>query len=371
MKKKAYHGVFFWNKIGDGFNCLSSRKKVINADVLDAPFPPDPKIRKMLKRDMDWLIRTSPPTHSEGLKQTISKVRHIPVENILVSGGSSDLIFSFFSNYLNNRKRNNNVLILDPMYGEYQHILETVLDLEVHRHYLKEELEFTVDFNLLRKNILEVKPSIVVLVNPNSPTGKYFDSKHIENLVEEFTETCFVVDETYVDYLDKKFSVETKVKNYENLVIIKSMSKVYALSGLRVGYLVAPETIIDKISPYIAPWSVGLFGQIAGVIALQNEKYYTQQYKKVLLAKQKMLSVLTGAEKKGKIKIFDSCANFFLLRLVNESAKEVVAKLTTKNIFIRNCDSVSKQFQDNFIRIAVKDSKSNRIVVKELLKLIQ
>ena len=171
------------------------------------------------------------------------------------------------------------------------------------------------------------------------------------------------MDETYIEYVDKNKSLEREAAKRKNLVVIKSMSKVYALSGARVGYLVAHESVIDKISPFIPPWSVSLLGQIAGVEALKDEKYYQGKYKETHRLRNKMIKSLQDIP---SIEVFNSVASFFLVRLKDRrySAKKIIEKLKKKNIFLRNCDSMSSQFKDNFIRFAVKDEKTNKVIIK-------
>src|SRR5947209_14947885 len=127
------------------------------------------------------------------------------------------------------------------MYGEYSHVLEQVLHRTVCRHHLHEEENFQINTALLFEHVRLLRPHLVVLVNPNSPTGKYWPRTEMLELLRRFPETLCIVDETYVDYLFGNQSLEREVAHFRNLVVLKSMSKVYALSGLRVAYLAASE----------------------------------------------------------------------------------------------------------------------------------
>src|SRR5262245_47690410 len=107
----CYHGGAFFSAIGPEFNHLERRHSIIAADVLDAWFPPSPKVIAALTEDLPWLLRTSPPTHGEGMARAIARARGVEPENILPGAGSSDLIFLAFRQWLN---RSSRVLILDP-----------------------------------------------------------------------------------------------------------------------------------------------------------------------------------------------------------------------------------------------------------------
>jgi len=108
----CFHGGAFFNGIGTEFNNLSERDNIINADVLDAWFPPAPKIQNIIRNYLPWIIKTSPPTNSEGFIKTISEQRKIDQNSILPGAGSSDLIFRLFNHWLNTSSK---VLILDQL----------------------------------------------------------------------------------------------------------------------------------------------------------------------------------------------------------------------------------------------------------------
>lgn len=367
MAKKAYHGGAFFNAIGNEFATLEKVKDIISADVLDAWFDPSPKVSSKIKAYLSFSLKTSPPTQCEGLIKAISKVRKVPNPNIIVGGGSSDLMFAFFPQIL---KEDESVLILDPSYGEYAHIFEHVTKSRIVRHQLKKEDDFNINYTELAQQIKSESPNLVVLVNPNSPTGKYWGKQHILTLVKRFPKVLFLIDETYIEYIDKNLSLEKEAVKMENLVIIKSMSKVYALSGARIGYLVAHENIIDKVASHIPPWSVSLVAQIAGVEALKDLSYYSKKYKETYVLRN---SMTTELKKNQCIKVYNSTANFFLIELLNKKLKadQIIQELRKQNIFLRDCTSMSIQFKNNFIRVAVKDKKTNKIIVEALQKVLQ
>lgn len=366
--KKAYHGGKFFEAIGEDFATLEKWEHVINADVLDAWFDPSPKVLEKIKNHLAFIIRTSPPNYSKGLIETISQLRGVPKENILTGGGSSDLIFTFFPRTVG---KDDKVLILDPMYGEYQHILENVIGANVIRFILKKEDNFQINPDLLIESINSSMPKMIVLVNPNSPTGQYLSKEEILKILKSINGNIpFVIDETYMEYVGKNCSLEQEVLNFENLVIIKSMSKAYALSGARVAYIVASRKITEEIGNFIPPWAVSLVGQVAGVEALKDEEYYEEKYQETHQLRQEMTDELSKVK---SIKVYPSVANFFLIELLDEEAEsqKIVEMLHRQNIYIRNTDSMSSQFENRFLRIAVKDRKSNQKIVAALKRILQ
>ena len=142
----CYHGGAFFNAIGATFNDLNKRHDIINADVLDAWFPPSPKITETLKEHLPWIARTSPPTDCGGMTEVIASLRGVKPENILPGAGSSDLIFLAFREWLTSTSK---VLILDPMYGEYIHVLENMIECQVDRLPLSSATDYKVDLEKL------------------------------------------------------------------------------------------------------------------------------------------------------------------------------------------------------------------------------
>ncbi len=364
--KKAAHGGSFFSAIGEDFSSLGKSRSVISADVLDAWFDPSPRVIKKIRSFLPFLIRTSPPTHCHGLIRTISSRRGIPVENIMVAGGSSDIIFKLFPRIVSSK---DNVLVLDPMYAEYGHILAHVLGADITLHKLVKEAGFKIDVQELLGHINLTKPKIVIMVNPNSPTGQHLCKRDVLYLLSRIPkDTLLVLDETYIDYVNQKESMETEVAKKSNLVVIKSMSKAYALSGVRVAYMVGSRNLVEDISKITPPWVVSLVGQVAAVEALKDEDYYSAKYKETHKLRESLSKEL---RKISSIVVYDSCANFFLVELTHDKirAKQLVKELQKNDIFVRECSSISHQLK-NFVRISVKDGRTNKLISTEMKKIL-
>ncbi len=361
--KVAYHGDSF-RYVGSDFRDINKVKKIINADVLDAWYDPSPKVVKKIKDHVPWIVRTAPPIHGKGLISTISKVRHIPENNIIIGGGSSDLIYLSLYHLLN---KNSKVVILDPMYGEYSHLIEQI-GIKPINNFQNKENGFTINHRKIVEN--SNGADMIILVNPNNPTSQLIKKDTMKLILDSIDQsTILFVDETYVDFSGTKNSIETRTSKYSNLVVLKSMSKFYALSGARVAYLSASGKIIDKLRNFSPPWSVSLFGQIAGIEALKDEKYYRRKVAETHKLRKKFSADLSSIN---GLKIYDSAANFILMEILNKkTAPEVCEKMKKKNIYIRNCDSQSLRFKSNFIRTAVKDERSNLRIFRALKEIIE
>ena len=266
----CYHGGSFFEAIGEDLQSLQKAKQVINADVLDAWFPPSPQVVRTLQQHLPWLLQTSPPTHAGGLIKVIAETRGIKEFCILHGAGSSDLIFLAFRTFLN---KNSKVLIIDPCYGEYAHVLKNIVQCRLSWFTLSRENGFVIDTSSLLSELQEGY-DFVVLVNPNSPTGLHIPKKKMEELLLHIPQTTLVwIDETYIEYAGANESLEQLACTRENVIVCKSMSKVYALSGVRAAYLCCSPQLIETLKSLTPPWAVSLPAQAAAILALKD-KYY-------------------------------------------------------------------------------------------------
>src|SRR5262245_55091981 len=175
----CYHGGAFFTAVGERFDCLTRQERIINADVLDAPYPPAPAVVQTLSENLPWILKTSPPADCTGLVQSIAEARGVRPQNILPGAGSSDLIFRALPHWL---KATAHALILDPTYGEYAHVLEKVIGCTVDRLVLSRAHGYAVELNRLQAALAD-NYDLVVLVNPNSPTGRHIPRASLERLL--------------------------------------------------------------------------------------------------------------------------------------------------------------------------------------------
>lgn len=355
MNNNCYHGGAFFDAIGTEFNHLERRHDIINADVLDAWFDPSPKVIAALAAELPWLLRTSPPTHSEGLIRVLARTRNVSPDCFLPGAGSSDLIYLVFREWLT---RDSRVLILDPMYGEYAHVLESLIECHVDRLTLDRADNYRIDLDQLTA-VAERNYDLIILVNPNSPTGQHIPRAALEKVLKQIPNTTRIwVDETYIEYAGANQSLEQFAAASANVVVCKSMSKVYALSGARVAYLCGPGHLITALQPISPPWAVSLTAQIAAITALQDPDYYAARWRETHLLRRDLAKALvqfSGWE------ILPGVANFLLCHLPADgpTAAEIVRDCRARGLFLRDVGSMGQSLGNRALRIAVKDSDTN------------
>ena len=355
----CFHGGAFFQAIGERFETLERHETIINADVLDAWFPPAPGVLSTLQDHLPWLLRTSPPTGCDGLIDAISEARNIPRNCILPGAGSSDLIFRAFLSFL---KKSSRVLILDPTYGEYAHVLEKVLGCRIDRFSLEKALRYAIDPQKLESALADGY-DLVVLVNPNSPTGQFVDKHTLVKMLEKAPrKTRIWIDETYVNYLGTDASLEQFATSSENVIVCKSMSKVYALSGARVAYLCAGAHQLEALRAITPPWIVGLPSQVAAVRALEDPSYYEERYAQTRSAR----TILANGLRTFRWEIDDGAANFLLCHLPvsGPPADTLVRECKVRGLYLRNAQNMGAQFGSHAVRIAVKSAETNNHMIR-------
>lgn len=358
----CFHGGAFFEAIGPEFDRLERRNRIINADVLDAWFPPSLQVMTALQQDLPWLLRTSPPTACEGMVRAIARARGVQPENILPGGGSSDLIFLALRHWLNTDSR---VLILDPTYGEYAHVLEHVVRCRVDRIVLTRENNYQLDLEEFRRFAAR-RYDLIVLVDPNSPTGQHVPRVQLEEALRAVPSCTRVwVDETYIEYAGEAESLERFAVSSSNVVICKSMSKVYALSGARAAYLCGPAEMMGDLRAINPPWAVSLVAQVAAVAALQDADYYAARYAETHRLREELaekIAEVTGWE------VLPGIANFLLCHLPEDGpdAAMMVKQCRARGLFLRDAGAMGRALGKYNMRVAVKDARTNAKIVEIL-----
>lgn len=354
----CFHGGAFFASIGERFDALERSRTIINADVLDAWFSPAPGVLEALREHLPWLLRTSPPTGCEGLVETIAEQRGVTSENILPGAGSSDLIFRALRQWLTPASH---ALILDPTYGEYAHVLERVIGCTVDRFTLSREQGYAVDLPRLEAALADGY-DLVVLVNPNSPTGRHVPRVELERILSRAPlRTRVWVDETYVEYAGAGESLERFATQSENVIVCKSMSKVYSLSGARAAYLCAGPHQLEELRAITPPWVVSLPAQVAAVRALQDPGYYAVRYAETATLREALAAQLQAVG----WEVLPGIANFLLCHLPENGpdAASIVRRCRGQGLFLRDAAVMGSRLGNHALRIAVKDSATNQRIV--------
>ncbi|TLS48011.1 aminotransferase class I/II-fold pyridoxal phosphate-dependent enzyme [Streptomyces montanus] len=355
------HGGASFTAIGTDFRSLHRRHQVVAADVLDAWFPPAPGVRAALAEDPAWAARTSPPTDAEGLLAEIATARALPAETLAVGAGSSDLIFRAFGQWLTSESR---VLLTDPGYGEYAHVTERVIGCRVDRFRLHREDGWRIDPARLSAAVESGRYDLVVVVNPNNPTGRHAPAAELRSVIAAApARTRWWIDEAYLGYVDLAESLAGLATADPRVVVCSSLSKMYALSGMRAAYLVAEPSTAARLRRWTPPWPVSLPAQLAAVAALRDPAYYSDRWLRTHALRRQLAAGLAGLDE--AVVVEEAVANFLTVTLPSggPSAAQLVHECRRRDVYLRDLSPLSSEYQGRAVRIAVRDTAENARIV--------
>ncbi len=301
-------------------------------------------IKPKIKTDLNKLEISNYPTY-EKLYETIAKRYSVKADEIELFNGGSSAIFSFFRNI--NLK---DCLIYSHAYLEYKKAAQ------IFNYKIKKINRFE---NITNKNIK--KNSLVIFVNPSTPDGKYYDLKKLLKIWKKRNCTVFI-DESFLDFTNKQSAIKY-LKKYNNLYILKSMTKIYSSASIRVGTLISSNKNIRKIGLKEPLWKLSHFDSIYLQNALKNKSFINKSVavtKAIKAYTKKSLRKLDFIKK-----VYKSEANYLLVKLKNIDAISFQERLVPYKIMIRDCSNFD--FLDNsFIRVAIKDKKSMKYFINSL-----
>ena len=310
-------------------------EEVLDFSVCSNPFPPSPGVRKVLSSSA---INHYPDSEATELRQCLSEKLGVAVDNILAGSGITELIRLIALTYFS---RGDSVLILEPTYGDYE-VACQIVGAEVFKQRGRAEENFKLNIDETVDHVRQRCPRGVFICQPNNPTGQYFSRQEVEAVLDAGVNSLLILDEAYIAFVDESWSAIDLLCR-DNIVIVRSMTKDYALAGLRLGYAVAHREIIDRLRRVRPPWNVSVLAQQAGVVALKDADYLERSKPKIEQAKQ----FLVGELCRLGFTVIPSKTNFFLVRVGD--GKTFRSALLKHGILVRDCASFGLP---EYIRIA-------------------
>ena len=312
-----------------------SPDEVLDFSVSFNPFMPPPGIKEALGT---IAIERYPDSEAMELRERIAKNLGVPLENIIAGSGTTELIRLIALAYF--RKRDP-VLILEPTFGDYE-VACRIVGARLVKHRAKEEDNFAPGIEVVANLIKERRPRGIFICNPNNPTGKHLSRGEVETVLDALGDSLLILDEAYIAFVEGSWnSIDLMARG--NVVVLRSMTKDYGLSGLRLGYAIAPGDIIASLCRVCPPWNVNIIAQKVGAIALDNADFLEQTKTKIREAKKFLVGELTRLG----YKVLPSDANYFLVKVGN--ASEFRATLFKQGILVRDCTSFGLS---EYVRIA-------------------
>jgi histidinol-phosphate aminotransferase len=322
---------------------------VLDFSVSINPFGPPPGIVEALTSTS---IEQYPDPEAGELRQALADKIHVSPSQLIVGSGSTELIRLIAAAYF---EPDDLVVIPQPTYSEYE-IACQLADAKIMKQPVIIEPDFHPDVNEITKLLRTHRPKAIFLCNPNNPTGQYISKEEVSQIMSSAPASLIVLDEAYIAFTENAWASADLI-GHGNLVIIRSMTKDYALAGLRLGYAIAAEPIISILKRVRPPWNVNTVAQKAGLLVLNNDRHLTGCYNQIKKAKKFLINEL---ERLG-LSSLPSPTNFFLVRVGNAAAFRQV--LLKKNMLVRDCTSFGLP---QYIRLAPRSLPECRKLIEAI-----
>ncbi|WP_421919360.1 pyridoxal phosphate-dependent aminotransferase [Marinifilum sp.] len=293
-------------------------------------------------------INSYPEASAESFITILSKDLDVEPEMLMAVNGATEAFYLIAQCFKNTRST-----IIIPTFSEYEDACR------INNH----KLDF-INWNELSSSS-QFDSKLVWICNPNNPTGDILLQKDLDTLLQNHLNSVFVLDEAYIDFTDSISSSIDLIKEHQNLIIVKSLTKNFAIPGLRLGYLIANCALVQKIEFYKAPWTVNSLAIEAGKYLIQHKsevlppvKHYKSNTDKFI----EKLKQISG------IKIHSTKTSYFLIELEKAHSTELKNYLISEfGILIRDAKNF-RGLNSSYIRVATLSEEKNQLLIDALQK---
>ncbi len=322
-----------------------------------------PEVRQAIAANIDGLVHYPDPRGTE-LKTALADYYGVVPEQLVLGNGAAELLYVFFHHF-----RPGRVLLPVPAFSEYERAARSA-----HTAVEYYMLSPQDGFSILQPEFLQQvsMAECVILGNPNNPTGTLIPAVEMEKCIRiaALQDAVVIVDESFLDFREdaERYSVRKLVNEYQNLVVLQSLTKFYAIPGLRLGFAIMSPGMAARMERSKDVWNVNLLAQKAGVAALQATAYQRASRQ---LIHDEMHYLQQSLQELDGVRVFPPSVNFLLLDLAKTGwrAADFLAAVRRQGILIRDCSNYPG-LQDTYIRIAVRSHAENERLLRVFQKVL-
>ncbi|MBQ6184075.1 MAG: histidinol-phosphate transaminase [Clostridia bacterium] len=328
-------------------------KKYIKLNTNESPFPPAPNAIDAVSRAVERLA-LYPDPEQKALTEKTAALCGVGFENVLMTNGSDEALDFAFTAFCDT---NSPALFADITYGFYKVYAEW-------KHVPFTEIPLNDDFTLSVDDYIG-KKGAVFIANPNAPTGLLLPVSEIERLLRADASRLVVVDEAYIDFGGE--TVIPLIKEYCNLLVIRTFSKSRSMAGARLGFAVGCKALIDdlkQIKYSSNPFNVNALTAAAGIASLENDSYNAENCRTICENREYTIREL----RKTGFFVTDSKTNFVFAKKPNVSGKYIYETLKQNGILVRRFDTPRI---DDYVRITVGTKEQMKTLISEIKKITE
>jgi threonine-phosphate decarboxylase len=339
--------------------------QTVHFDTNVNPLGTPDSVKRAIQENIDAVV-TYPDVYYDNLKKAISEYVDVSDENVVLGNGSSDILRLFAALVMPKK-----ALLLSPGPIEYEHVLKSYGS-EVDFFDLSEEEDFEIDLAKLCHSI-DSSYDMIIISNPNNPSSKSIDRESMEILAKTCKEldVFLLIDEMYVEFTDNESALTSipLTKKYENIAVMRSVSKFFAVPGIRLAYAVHsnPDNI-EIINITSTKNNLASLSAVAGTVML-SDRIFIEESKSMIHTERSLVYLAMSTCK--TIKLYKPEANFMLCKLLKDNidAKAVAEHCRTRGIIIRDCSDI-RGLGSNYIRFSFMKPKQNDLMVNTILEIV-
>ena len=326
----------------------------IKLNTNESPYPPSKEVLEAVNKSEVELLKLYPDPEAKKLKVKLAALHGVTEKNIYLANGSDDILNFAFMAFCGDGKQ---ALFPDITYGFYKVFAEL--------HGVKyTALPLEDDFSIDYKKYFNAK-GMVVIANPNAPTGLNLPLASIEEVIKNNPDNVVLIDEAYVDFGGE--SAYKLTKKYDNLLVVQTFSKSRSMAGARLGFAIASEGIIEdleKIKYSTNPYNINRLTMVAGEAAVDSNDYYMENCKKICNTREYTTKEL---ERLG-FEVIDSKTNFIFAKHPDFDGQKVYDELKTKGILVRH---FTNERICQYNRITIGSEEQMKIFVEKITEIVR
>gem|GEM_PF-3538120 len=324
-------------------------QNILNYSITENPLGTPKQILRQFKKEAKSISRYKENTY-EASKLTLAKHHKIFIDNLILSDG----IFNLFHLIIQTLRPRKTVIPM-PANPEYKRVCQ-IYGSEVVSYRLKIENNLKLDVDLFLESI-PIGTDLIILNNPNNPTGRIIDNLSIKKILEycQIKGIYIIIDESFADFTNSEVSAIPFINKYANLVIVRSLCEIYSICGVGAAYVAASESIIELLALNQPYGQISNFENIIFENAYKDIKFINDTKKYLEIERKRFCDLLNYH---GNVKIYPPSANFILVKLQQALAGTLSQRLISKGVIVKSAANF-EFLNDYFFRIAIKDKNSN------------
>jgi len=325
------------------------QQNIVKLNTNENPYPPTPAVMKVLAGVKPEQLRRYPDPLGNIFREAAAQVNGVGPDWILCCNGGDDLLRMAFTAFCDKKRP---VAYPVPTYSLYP-VLANIQNCKAI------EIPFDEEFNLPAR-LAKTNAALTIVCNPNAPSGTFVDVEEMASLADEIS-GVLLIDEAYVDFAERNCT--ELVKQFDNIIILRSLSKGYSLAGLRFGYAIAQPGLIEGLVKVKDSYNVDAIAIAAATAAIKDRDYFRETIEKVKIERER----LTEELRELGFNLPESSSNFVFAEHKTRKAKSIFEKLVQRNIYVRYWDQPGI---DNKLRISVGTKEQNDKLLSSIKEIV-